>query len=162
METEVKEAQSLGVSGKCREPGAQCPLLGKQTQKQERTDQGHMPMSSKARSPILPDPSCPGFRTFKTHLFPTLDCTPGCVSPTVSATLAEALAERTPPNLCQQGAQLPGCSGHGMKFSYLMPPVKVIPRCPYQELSIAVAGPCGLLTTVPLRWVQGVPCSLAQ
>lgn len=113
--------------------GAQCPLLGKQAQKQERTDQGHMPMSGKARSPILPDPSCPGFRTFKTHPFPTLDCAPGCVSRTVSATLAEALAERTPLHLCQQGAQLPGCSRHGMKFSYLMPQSRSFPGAPIRS-----------------------------
>lgn len=29
METEIKEGSESGVTGKCGEPGVQCPLLGK-------------------------------------------------------------------------------------------------------------------------------------
>lgn len=76
-----RRGQSLGITGKCKESGAQCPLSGNLRLKQERTGQGHMTVSSKARSPIPPEASCPGFGTLKTHPFPTLGCTPGCVEP---------------------------------------------------------------------------------
>lgn len=116
-ETEVKEGSEPGDHWEMQGVRSLVPTVGEpEAEKQGRTGQGHVTVSSKARSPIPPEASCPGFGTLKTHLFPTLDCTPGCVEPIVSATLAEALAESTLVHFCQQGAQLPGFSRQGMEF----------------------------------------------
>ena len=51
VETVIKEGSESGVTGKCGEPGVQCPLLGGiEAQKQERTGQVHTTLSGKARS----------------------------------------------------------------------------------------------------------------
>lgn len=150
-----------------KEPGAQRPLWGDLRLRNSRCVKGTGLWVAKPDAP----PSCSGFRTLKTHPLLTLDCAPGRVVPTVSATQAECMkpaAEHAPAHVRQQGAQLPGFSGQGMESPYLPPLSRSFPG-----RSTAAAAPdlrldhvaCRQLSSgspeVPPRWAQGGPCSLA-
>lgn len=77
METEVQERSEPGGHWEMQGAWSPVPTVGEtKAQKQERTGQGHMTVNGKARSPILTDPSFPGFRTLKIHPFQTLDYGP--------------------------------------------------------------------------------------